>query len=523
MTDELLFPNKATVRVLSPVHIGTGEKLNHLSYARDGSELIVLDANKLTAWACSSEHLAGEFVVEIEAASNASQPDEHRFWNWLSNKGKNPAEFAAYRVRVSVRTSRPLREVMPFIKTAAHQPYLPGSSLKGSLRSSMLRGLLKLQPKLAAELAEMAEPIAEAGAKTLSDELQAEAFVRASVERSKWPNYDLNRALMLGDSNLKSTADLEVNEVKVYSAQTNHTLDGKTWSIFAEMLRPGTQLRVSLTRAAYLLAGQGAARQLEFVDNSWIMVELAALCRAASLDIMEQELKFYRDHRERDVAGWYETARDQLKAITDQRFMLPIGWGSGYDAKTVTDQLGDTVFGFVAENYRNTEGLGRPGNHRGSEWLERDLSPKSRKLVVCETNGELIPVGWIAVKLEAFDEPPAAWRELAERSRITLEALSTAANEVQPVGETEPASTNSRESANGAANEIQPVSETKPASTNSRESANGAEAQPAGAVEPEAISAEAIRIRELMVKRAKQRALEEERKQQAKAAKKKKR
>lgn len=510
MSNELLFPNKATVRVLSPIHIGTGEKLDHLSYVRTGNELIVLDAQKLTAWAGSSERLAGEFVTVVESASKASRPDElaaagRKFQDWLSSKGKNPADLAAYRVTLRTTSSR-MRDVMPFIKTAAQQPYLPGSSLKGSLRSSVLRGLLKLQPKFAAELAAMAEPIAEAGARTLSDELQAEAFVRAPVERSKWSNYDLNRTLMLGDSNLKSTADLEVNEVKVYSAQTNHTLDGKTWSIYAEMLRAGTTLRVPLTRAAYLLAGRGAARQLEFADNGWMMVELAALCRAASLDIMEQELKFYRDYRERDVAGWYETARDQLKAITDQRFMLPIGWGSGYDAKTITDQLGETVFGFVAENYRNTEGLGRPGNHKGSDWLGADLSPKSRKLVVREVkNGDLVlePVGWIVVKLDALDEPSAEWTELAERGRMTLETLATAAkdaptNVAEPTHEADPV----------AAEVVSTPVDTAPVTTT---------------VEPEVVSDEAERARAFMAKRAAEREAEEERKKQARAEKKKKR
>lgn len=518
MTDELLFPNRATVRVLSPIHIGTGEKLDYLSYVRSGNELIVLDANKLTAWAGSNERLAGEFVTVVETASKASRPDElaaagRRFQDWLSNKGKDPADLAAY--RVGVRTPNRLRDVMPFIKTAAQQPYLPGSSLKGSLRSSILRGLLELQPKLVANLAAMAEPIAEAGARTLSDELQAETFVRASVERSKWSNYDLNRTLIVGDSNLKSTADLEVNEIKVYSAQIDHTLDGKTWSIYAEMLRAGTVLRLSLTRAVYLLAGRGAAQQLEFADNSWIMVELAALCRAASLNIMEQELKFYRDYRERDAAGWYETARDQLKAITDQRFMLPIGWGSGYDAKTITDQLGDAVFGFVAENYRNTEGLGRPGNHKGSDWLGPELSPKSRKLVVRETkSGELVlePVGWIVVKLDAIDEPPAAWHELAEQGRITLEVLAASAAAAAA-------------SASESASQAELISAEKPIAPTDvavipTEVPTGA-AAPALTVEPEAVSAEAKRAQEFMAKRAAEREAEEERKKQARAAKKK--
>lgn len=435
MTDELMFPNRALVRVLSPVHIGTGDKLGNLAFVRDGHDMVVLNEDRLAAWAGSNDRLGSQFVAIAEAMARALLIEDkteqrqkrlaiaRQLHDLLKASGRPLNELFDY--RVGVNTPEALEDVMTFIKTAGQKPYLPGSSLKGSLRSAILRGALNLQPDRTLELSDAIEPLAETG-RPISDELQSKVFVPARVDRNKWSNYDLNRSVSISDSRLKEPDDLEVVEVKIYSTQMNDTLKSKPWSIFAETLRVGTQLRLSLTRAAYLLAGLAPADQLRFRSESWMIVELAALCRAAALDIIEQEIQFYHDYHEPDAAGWYESKRDELKAVTDQRFMLPLGWGSGYDAKTVTDLLSDAMFGLVAENYRNTKGLGRAGNRRSSPWLGPELSPKSRKLVHYYTGPnqyELLPVGWVVVKLDAGDEPPGLWKDLTEEALTTINAL----------------------------------------------------------------------------------------------------
>ena len=94
-------------------------------------------------------------------------------------------------------------------------------------------------------------------------------------------------------------------------------------------------------------------------------------------------------------------------------FILPMGWGSGYDAKTVTDLLTDEVFEAVVETYRNTEGLGRPGNMPGNPWMGPDDSPKSRKVVI-RADQTLEPVGWVVVQLNPVGDLPAEWTALEE-------------------------------------------------------------------------------------------------------------
>jgi hypothetical protein len=75
-----------------------------------------------------------------------------------------------------------------------------------------------------------------------------------------------------------------------------------------------------------------------------------------------------------------------------------MGWGSGYDAKSITDLLDTETFKMVVDVHRNTRGLGYPGNVPGSNWLGWDEdAPKSRKVVV-QSGGKLEPMGWMEMR-----------------------------------------------------------------------------------------------------------------------------
>jgi hypothetical protein len=101
-----------------------------------------------------------------------------------------------------------------------------------------------------------------------------------------------------------------------------------------------------------------------------------------------------------------------LAKSDDDVFILPMGWGSGYDAKTITDLLGEETFDQVVETYKNTSGLGKPGRRREAEWLGVEDSPKSRKIIEKPTGSE--PMGWVACRFVADGETD--W--LGERREI---------------------------------------------------------------------------------------------------------
>jgi hypothetical protein len=105
--------------------------------------------------------------------------------------------------------------------------------------------------------------------------------------------------------------------------------------------------------------------------------------------------------------------------------LLPLGWGSGYDAKTITDLFSVQTFKSVVNAYglknlrafRNVQGLGRPGNIPGNNWLGAADSPKSRKVIYLNET-QAIPVGWVALRLEPANEAANEWMQ-AERTRLS--------------------------------------------------------------------------------------------------------
>ena len=262
MADNLWHANRMTVRVLSPIHIGAGDKLDNLAFVRSGSELIVLDSDKLLVWISADAQRADRFVGIAERMAraatlpNRSEGRQQRraiakeFAALIGNAHLD--ELTAYRVRTA--TGATIDEVMAFIKTGAYRPYLPGSSVKGTVRSQLLRGLLNVQPQRAAELAALIEPQVQKGDRRASEDLQAAVFVPAESEKEAFKagqrsNYDLNRTLAFTDSDLKTTQNLEVVEVKVFSTQFDDTLDSKPYSIFVETARPGTEFTLTLTQS----------------------------------------------------------------------------------------------------------------------------------------------------------------------------------------------------------------------------------------------------------------------------------
>jgi CRISPR-associated protein Csm5 len=399
--NDFLLPMVLQVKVLTPVHVGTGEKLSFKSFVVDGDEVTTIDEDRLIAWTGADRRRSDAFVAFAE------NRDEH-INDFLARLGKDPGEFAAYRIR---RACPGLpRDILSFIKTVGHSPYLPGSSFKGSLRSSLMRGWLLEKPERADQMAKVAERVVSKGANDPGHELEAQVFTPAKkepAERGQRPNFDVIRAIGVGDSNLLAPSDLHVVEVRVLSHQRDSTLRFKStqrgpsdrpMQIYAEMLQPGTILRLPVSVNRALMLGQGAANQLGFEARGSLIARFYRYCRVASTNLLEQELAFYEGHRQQQLAEAVARLLDQLKALPDSAFYLPLGWGTGFDAKTVTDLLGKEVFRMVVTNqkYKNMRRLGRPGG--SDEWLGPELSPKTRKVVYYSEEG-LEPIGWLRVEL----------------------------------------------------------------------------------------------------------------------------
>lgn len=429
MSFSLFYPFNLTLTVMAPVHIGSGERISSMEFQikKEGSQtlLSVFSLDALLRWI-------------------AGRPDAERLASLLTTMLENPKNgglrkfIADYKVPLSlvenyaiplaegVRANE-VREVLTFIKTTGNNVYLPGSSLKGSIRSALLRGTL-IQEKNLQERAERLVLKGIAANHTNSSAIEAEVFVKPQVEKKKWSNYDLNRLISIRDSALfEAHETLRLYAVRMLSVSNRNTLHwklnptgGSITTLFVEMLPAGFSVKLPVIWQGYLLSE--LAGDLHMPEQEVVFVFWNTYLRQVSLNLLRQEHDFYRRHPRSELAQWYEKRLIQMEKADPNVCILPLGWGSGYDAKTVTDLFSEKTFVEVVKAsgnlsaFRNVKGLGKPGNNPAGTWLGMADSPKSRK-VIYKNETEALPVGWVAICLEPADEDAKAWID-AERRRL---------------------------------------------------------------------------------------------------------
>lgn len=414
MKDSFLKPYMLVVQTLSPVHIGTGVKLSKADFVARNDRVHVIDENKLMAWIIGqldAEKLALALADDLRRPEGIEKFLRERF------RG-NLADITAY----SLPYQGAPKDIATFIKTADHRPYLPGSSVKGVLRSGLLRGKMLGDDGLRQKAIRAIDDGAQdrRRPKTNSDRIQANVFVKPGKDAGKWPNYDINRVLAVRDSDaFDSASALEVVGVKTFSTQTNASLQPKHFDIFVEALRSKQLIQHPVIWQTNLLSEQ--AKELGFQALEDLMIYLPEYCRRVSQNLLSQERVFYQQHGRKELTEWFEKRLTSLGKSRPEVFILPLGWGSGYDAKTITDLLGTTTFKKVVDTYEYTSGLGKPGRRKEAAWLGPDDSPKSRKVVVRQ-DGTLEPMGWVAMRFipaDSSDDWLASRREaLAERRPV---------------------------------------------------------------------------------------------------------
>lgn len=131
-------PMKLKIKILSPVHIGSGEKKNKMSFIQEGNRVYFINE---------------EFFLKLIDEEKITDV----FIQWVNGGGSNISLFFNnYNQYKHIRKKlleRPLyclpvkgsidREITLHIKDANNNFYIPGSSIKGAIRTALLYNILK--------------------------------------------------------------------------------------------------------------------------------------------------------------------------------------------------------------------------------------------------------------------------------------------------------------------------------------------------------------------------------------------
>lgn len=345
---------RLTIDTLSPVHVGdgAGDLLRDVDFVvGERGRIYLIDQQKL--W----ERVGEEHLAHWNAP-------EFRLSDLL-----RPGDYAACAAAV-LPVKGHLESGSGLINQTADahgRPYLPGSSLKGAIRTAVLR--------------------ATNGPFDLSYLGSSRGWAGQSVERAhlgRNPNYDLLRALRVADSAPVDPSRLAVFVVGTYSLRGNRLeAKGRGYRLNVVAIPAQVRLEATLSLDRWTL-GQAS---LGFGPRAAWLDELVARCNRAAGELIEAERRFYAEAQQPVIERFYAGLSRSRVMTSDTSFLLPVGWGTGWLAKTIGTGLRDRPdFGDVRRRF----GLGRTGAP----------FPKSRRLVEEAPDRPVVPMGWVKVTLE---------------------------------------------------------------------------------------------------------------------------
>lgn len=402
MTGKITFTT--TVTVLSPLHIGTDAPLREgFDFLEKDGYLWIADHRKLLSavWNDAESQGMDEAVV-IDAIMGMTLQDMLKA-GWLKQEYFDLSKgLFKYRLRGATSTTQKQGELLPFIKTVYGDPYLPGSGVKGAIRTALAWWFMNRQQpevrlskprELSWKDAGRDESVFYLGdrGKFAAKDIESKLFGRN-------PNYDLLRSLIVRDSVPVSAKNLCLGSTHVLPRTDNRD----KLTIDMEFLRPGTVIHQSFVLDDFLL-GDPRADRLKFDEQ-----------RKTWLRKLARTLMNYTRRRLVDESRWFQTVGHSLEAtrflsslasqilneqLSDNEFFIQLGWGTGWDSKTLDGELRKDEELFV--DLINKYSLHKGPNRKRGRFEQGEAFPLTRKAATLKhCNVSNLPLGWVKVRLE---------------------------------------------------------------------------------------------------------------------------
>lgn len=282
-------------------------------------------------------------------------------------------------------------EVNEHIKDVYGRAYIPGSSLKGALRTLLMRTMIEGVKQQALTRADIGDPPREAGRPDRAAKAAAEKLERRYAGPD--PNHSLFRGLHVSDTSAVEPAQLRLRRI-----QMRPELD-----IDVEAIAIGTTLDATLRIDRYTLLTLGETLGFE----PTLARTVVAFGRAANFTAatrVERELQYHFARNESQAANFYGALRSMLKEpdFDKRAFLLQVGFATGWAAKTLLGgvPVENPLIAQVVNEFELNKG-GKRGRSRDevAEMQPGDAFPKARHLA--HVNGApALPMGWLKVSFQ---------------------------------------------------------------------------------------------------------------------------
>jgi len=408
MTQALVHTQTFAVTFLSPVHIGTEEQLDEHDFVYENGHLIRFRITPILEQIGEQE--LERFVNEgLEAVKD-----------WLRQSGLWQ-QLQLYRSAVPRQPRWNREPVRPFIADPLLRPYLPGTEIKGAIRTAVAWWLLRQMDEQGRQ-----------GMKRKVGKRQRNGRIEVERDR-KWagqwleqsllgidPNHDLLRSLRVQDSTPVEPYRLKVFPVLV-AVRTDRGLQWlqsprsgqqrsqytddyqRAVANFCECLDGSVSgVKLTVTSDAFLSDGEigkGETRLSVPEELGWeeamrqAVADWKTACNELAKEVARAERNWWKQVKDASqdagakmvaakMEQFYTELLNRINAEGGEAVFLNLGWGGGWRTKTVTELFGDETVQQVVSRY---------GLDRGAR---SQPFPKTRK-VVWRGSNEFTPLGWV--------------------------------------------------------------------------------------------------------------------------------
>ena len=358
---------KLGLEIITPTQSGSGAELfKELDYIERSQMAFIVD-QQASFQAIASGNLALDAQLlagnRLSDWVNAAGQDFGYRLPWLGSAAKVPEKFREH------------------LKDAQNRPYLPGSAIKGAIRTALIAEWLRSMPSsIFSHLLPQKDrfgksPSKQWAAKKLMDEItgkdaKQDIFRSFKVKDTLFANSDLRLADIRW---LNETSWRSMGQRK--SFESWQQADG----IYAEVLQTGALAVLQLQWDGFLLSD----------INAWQQTDRVPSIAPANFEDLRQRLNLHAEYRlKREILFYKQQGKPaperecqrilNMLKTDEQSAYLQMSWGSGWRGLT-----GDWASEAQVDTFRQLFNLGRIGKP----------FPKTRRLVV---SGEpKLPMGWV--------------------------------------------------------------------------------------------------------------------------------
>ena len=313
------------LQVITPVHIGTGEVLNHIDGYYANGKWYQIDLEKVLAHP----------TTDLNALTAEMGHRDFRWQRYLQAHNMDPADVSVY--SLPCRQSPETVDIREALKTVDKRPYIPGSTLKGVIRTALFGEILNESDDVYNESLSQIKTLIQQGPRGNPRREQPARRIE-SLAFGKDPNHDLLRALQVSDTTPLDSDALEIGMAWTVTLNPNDKLVQKVenrreYKNFVEHIQPGKRLTFTLKTDEQLFR-EREKKQLGFTDlHIKTLSDIAEVCRAETAAYIEWEQAFYDDYDLPEIANFYDRLIAANNTLPEGAFFLQIGWGHGLQRK----------------------------------------------------------------------------------------------------------------------------------------------------------------------------------------------